>query len=266
MPAHTRARTHAACLHVHGLCVVVPLGPPPVHAHTAPVVAASVCGPPAGYIFGAAGQIERHCGKFADPEFLAFWSAVDESNGQGFDAPPQQHMYRVRFAQQDLWPGYEGSPCDTVDVEIYQSWLANDDGAPQADDHAMAGADCGPSAISHSHSHGHEHHGHHGHRHGGDNGDDHVHLTRQETEQTAVDLEGSESAGQRLAEALCQVLVDKAVVSREQVLKAIEAVDMLGRGLDGNKIVARAWVDNAFKHRLLTDASSACAELGIAAR
>ena len=46
---------------------------------------------------------------------------------------------------------------------------------------------------------------------------------REETEQTAVRLEGEESARQKLAEALCQVLVNEDVVSRAQLQKAIEA-------------------------------------------
>jgi nitrile hydratase len=36
---------------------------------------------------------------------------------------PAQPLYRVRFAQRELWPDYAGSPGDTVDVELYQHWL-----------------------------------------------------------------------------------------------------------------------------------------------
>ena len=50
-----------------------------------------------GYIFGTQGTVERYCGAFGDPEFLAFWTALE-----GTVEPPQQHMYRVRFAQSDV--------------------------------------------------------------------------------------------------------------------------------------------------------------------
>jgi nitrile hydratase len=32
-------------------------------------------------------------------------------------------LYRVRFAQLELWSDYAGSVGDTLDVEIYQHWL-----------------------------------------------------------------------------------------------------------------------------------------------
>ncbi len=35
----------------------------------------------------------------------------------------RSRLYRVRFAQRELWPDYVGSAADTVDVEIYQHWL-----------------------------------------------------------------------------------------------------------------------------------------------
>jgi hypothetical protein len=65
------------------------------------------------YIRGHAGVVERICGAYPNPEELAY-----ARNGL-----PAQPLYRVRFAQPDLWPGYAGSPADTVDVEIYQHWL-----------------------------------------------------------------------------------------------------------------------------------------------
>jgi len=43
-----------------------------------------------GYLFGAAGIVERHCGAFSDPEFLA-WTGNSES-------VPKQNLYRIRFA------------------------------------------------------------------------------------------------------------------------------------------------------------------------
>jgi nitrile hydratase len=65
------------------------------------------------YIRGKAGQIERICGSFANPEELAF----------GRNGLPAQPLYRVRFAQREVWPDYDGSATDTVDIEIYEHWL-----------------------------------------------------------------------------------------------------------------------------------------------
>ncbi len=65
------------------------------------------------YIRGKTGIIERFLGEFANPEELAY----------GRSGLPTQPLYRVRFVQTTVWPGYAGSPDDTVDIEIYQHWL-----------------------------------------------------------------------------------------------------------------------------------------------
>ena len=65
------------------------------------------------YIRGHYGVVERLCGSYANPEELAYARS----------GLPAQPLYRVRFAQRDLWPDYVGSPGDTVDVELYQHWL-----------------------------------------------------------------------------------------------------------------------------------------------
>ena len=61
--------------------------------------------------------------------------------------------------------------------------------------------------------------------------------------------------------AIQQLLIDKGVIT------AAEVDDIVKRArertpADGAKVVARAWVDDAFKARLLTDARGAVAELG----
>ena len=61
-----------------------------------------------------------------------------------------------------------------------------------------------------------------------------------------------------------QVLGAKGVASSAELLSVIEDMDMRGRKALGAKIVARAWVDPAFKARLLADAAAAADELGIA--
>ncbi len=65
------------------------------------------------YVRGKSGVVERLCGIFANPEERAY----------ARPGLPRQPLYRVRFRQTDLWPGYEGQATDTVDIEIYQHWL-----------------------------------------------------------------------------------------------------------------------------------------------
>ncbi|MGA7986194.1 MAG: SH3-like domain-containing protein [Burkholderiales bacterium] len=65
------------------------------------------------YVRGASGVIERLCGAFPNPEELA----------QMRSGLPAQPLYRVRFAQAELWPDYRGARADTIDVEIFQHWL-----------------------------------------------------------------------------------------------------------------------------------------------
>ena len=66
------------------------------------------------YIRGKSGVIERICGSFANAEELA----------QGRDGLPLRPLYRVRFRQSAVWPDYAGPDRDTVDIEIYEHWLA----------------------------------------------------------------------------------------------------------------------------------------------
>jgi nitrile hydratase len=65
------------------------------------------------YARGKAGVIERVCGNFPNPEELAY----------GRDGRPLRALYRVRFAQSELWEGYRGPARDSVDIEIYEHWL-----------------------------------------------------------------------------------------------------------------------------------------------
>jgi nitrile hydratase subunit beta len=65
------------------------------------------------YIRGHTGTVERVCGAFPNPEELA----------QMRDGLPAQPLYRVRFRQKDVWPGYQGPDGDVVEIEIYQHWL-----------------------------------------------------------------------------------------------------------------------------------------------
>jgi nitrile hydratase len=65
------------------------------------------------YIRGKTGVVERVLDAFPNPEECAY----------GRKDAPRQPLYRVRFLQREVWPGYNGRPADTVDVELYQHWL-----------------------------------------------------------------------------------------------------------------------------------------------
>ena len=65
------------------------------------------------YIRGKQGVIERICGAYPNPEELAY----------GFDGLPAKVLYRVRFLQTHVWPGYAGPANDVIEMEIYEHWL-----------------------------------------------------------------------------------------------------------------------------------------------
>ena len=211
-----------------------------------------------GYCHGCYGVVERVAGVFSSPEALAF-------GGRDLAAQGSQPLYRVRFRQNDLWPGNHDETKDTVDVEIYQNWLERgpSNELPRPPTHIISPITKGSHGRGHSHGHG------HGHGLGGD----HSHGTRQETEAAAVALEEHQLLPEPLAaDVLVSALLDEGVVTPAEITSSIEAVDRLGQadgpvqpGTVGAQLVARAWVDKDFKALLLKDANAACAELGIAA-
>jgi nitrile hydratase alpha subunit len=62
--------------------------------------------------------------------------------------------------------------------------------------------------------------------------------------------------------AVRELLVEKGLIGADEIRRQIEVLDSRTPAL-GAKIVARAWVDLAFKARLLADGRAACEELGI---
>jgi nitrile hydratase len=94
----------------------------------------------------------------------------------------------------------------------------------------------------HDHDHDHEH----------SHADAHAPIT---------DGHGS-SHYEKRATAIIALLIEKGLISADEVRRTIEQMDERTPAL-GAKVVARAWVDPAFKARLLTDAKSACAEVGV---
>ena len=67
---------------------------------------------------------------------------------------------------------------------------------------------------------------------------------------------------EKRVQAIQALLIEKGVVTADEVRRAVEDMDSRTPAM-GAKIVARAWVDPAFKAHLLADAKSAVAELGV---
>ncbi len=64
--------------------------------------------------------------------------------------------------------------------------------------------------------------------------------------------------------ALESLLAEKGLVSRDAIDRVVASYEQDIGPMIGAKVVARAWVDPAFRRRLLEDATRACAELDIA--
>ena len=59
-----------------------------------------------------------------------------------------------------------------------------------------------------------------------------------------------------------QLLIDKGVVTKEALDRIVEIYENDIGPLNGSRVVAKAWIDKDYKKRLMTDATSAIAELG----
>jgi nitrile hydratase len=111
----------------------------------------------------------------------------------------------------------------------------------------------------HDHGHGHHHHGHehhHGHGHHGHHHHDHGHHHAPPQPDDKV-----HSYYQVLGVAIKELLIEKGVVSAEEVRAAIERRDSITPA-NGAKVVARAWTDPAYRQRLAENANAAIGELG----
>lgn len=73
---------------------------PPVH-HRVP-----------SYAKGREGVVERVCGLHGEPEKFI----------RG-DGKPFRRIYRVRIPQAEIWPDYEGTDRDKLEIEIFEHWL-----------------------------------------------------------------------------------------------------------------------------------------------
>ena len=113
----------------------------------------------------------------------------------------------------------------------------------------------------HGHSggqtHGHDHDHQHAHGHGGYDVDPtHHHPPQPDLEDTPL------AYHQVMQMAVVSLLVEKGVVGADEMRAQIERMDALTPAR-GARLVARAWVDDGFRARLLADSKAAAAELGI---
>ena len=76
------------------------------------------------------------------------------------------------------------------------------------------------------------------------------------------DQDGPLSYYQVMETAVRELLIEKGILTADEVRAAVEAMDARSPAI-GARVVARAWTDPAFKARLLADGSAACAELGV---
>jgi nitrile hydratase subunit alpha len=84
---------------------------------------------------------------------------------------------------------------------------------------------------------------------------DHPHATRADT---CADL----TYYQTMEIAVRELLVEKGIVTADDVRRQVEDMDGRNAGL-GAKMVARAWVDPAYKQRMLIDGNAAAEEIGL---
>jgi len=203
-----------------------------------------------GYIFTKSGVIERVCGDFSNPETCAF--RIDKT-----PCP----LYRVRFFQKDIWEDYPGSANDTIDIEITHYWLTREDQSIKPDN-SKKDVISTPHSHSHKDEHGHEHeHQHDEHGHGHEH--PHPHDERLKSEQKAIDQEGEESPFQYLAKKLIELILEKNILTPQEITQRIELLDRLETEPVGQTIVAHAWTDPNFKKVLLHNPAEAGDLIGV---
>lgn len=67
---------------------------------------------------------------------------------------------------------------------------------------------------------------------------------------------------QVMAESVIELLIEKELFSAEDLRRTLERIDAITPA-QGTKLVARAWLDEAFKARLMADVNEAAEELGV---
>lgn len=65
------------------------------------------------FLRGRTGVVAARVAEHRDPEHLAY----------GRRDGPAVPVWRVRFAQADLWPDYRGAALDSVTADLFETWL-----------------------------------------------------------------------------------------------------------------------------------------------
>jgi nitrile hydratase len=111
--------------------------------------------------------------------------------------------------------------------------------------------------MTHDHDHDHDH-GAHGHHHGHDHAHDHAHPHPAQKDHDA----GPMSAYELLEEAVRTLLVEKGVLTHDEIAAQVDRMDSRTPAL-GAAVIARAWTDPAFKAKLIADTRGALLDIGI---
>lgn len=105
-------------------------------------------------------------------------------------------------------------------------------------------------SATRDHDHEHDHHHH-----------DHAHPPGQR-HPFQPDADDTLTYPRKLEIALRELLIEKGILSADEIRAAIEDLDSR-LPARGSQVVARAWIDPAFKATLLADANAACEQLGL---
>lgn len=112
-------------------------------------------------------------------------------------------------------------------------------------------------------AHDHDHDDDHGHGHGHDHGSADAHAQPGADPHAAIEqADALPGYFEILEQAVTELMIEKGHIQADDIRRQIEILDSRSPVL-GAKVVARAWVDPAYKARLLADGSAACEELGV---
>jgi nitrile hydratase len=100
---------------------------------------------------------------------------------------------------------------------------------------------------THNHDHGHDHGGH---------GHDVAQHDPEAAARNKVPYWG------KRIYAIRELLIEKGVLSADEIQEKVDYMEARTPA-NGSRMVARAWVDPAYKERLLNDPKAACAEMGV---
>ena len=171
-----------------------------------------------GYIQNKVGIIESYVGSYKNAELSSI------------DIPHQKcNLYRVRFKQNEIWKDSNNSRFnenDTIDVELMEHWLQK-------------------SEIQ-DHDHDHDH------KSDPDGLKTQNNKNREIVEKNAIDIEPTVSIYQILSRCVIELLVEKKVITMNEIRKQIESVDNSMYDNLGARIVVKIWRNPEWKKKLMS--------------